>query len=244
MDTSTYAVEAQVEAIHWWFVARRRLFANLIARQKLPPDAHVLDVGTSTGTNLRLLKELGFRNRQGLDVSDEAISWCARKGLGTVRKGDVCNLPFADGAFQLVLATDIIEHVDDDLRAVNEIRRVLAPGGVAILTVPAFKSLWGLQDERARHKRRYVKRDLLRLVGEAGLASCESFYFNYLLFVPIWFARQIIEFFRIKLDSENQMNTPLLNRVLTWIFLLDVATARSVHPPFGVSILVVAKRDA
>ena len=242
MDTSTYAVEAEVEASHWWFVARRRLFADLIARQRLSADARVLDIGTSTGTNLRMLKDLGFSNRRGLDLSDEAIRWCAEKGLGTVEKGDVCNLPFGEGEFDLVLATDIIEHVDDDVRAITEIRRVLAPGGTAIISVPAFQSLWGLQDEVAHHKRRYLKRDLLESIRRAGLTSKESFYFNYVLFVPIWIARQLIRLLRINLDSENQVNTPALNKLLTWIFMLDVATARVVKPPFGVSVVAVTMR--
>jgi SAM-dependent methyltransferase len=243
MDISTYAVEAEVEASHWWFVARRRLLANLIARQQIPTDARVLDIGTSTGTNLRLLKDLGFSNRRGLDLSDDAIRWCAEKGLGRVEKGDVCMLPFGDGEFQLVLATDIIEHVDDDLQAVKEIRRVLVPGGTAIISVPAFQSLWGLQDDVSHHKRRYLKQKFLDLIGRGGLACREGFYFNYLLFVPIWAARQLIRLLKMKLESENQLNAPMLNRILTWIFMLDVNTARIVRPPFGVSIMVVAVRD-
>lgn len=244
MDTSTYAVEAEVEASHWWFVARRRLLTDLIARQKIPLDAQVLDIGTSTGTNLRLLRDLGYSNRRGLDMSEDAIRWCADKGLGRVEKGDVCNLPFRDGEFRLVLATDIIEHVDDDVRATSEIRRVLAPGGTAIISVPAFRSLWGLQDDVSHHKRRYRKRELLNVIGRGGLACRNSFYFNYLLFIPIWSARQLIRVLGIRLESENQVNTPALNRLLTWIFMLDVVTARSVHPPFGVSIMAVTVREA
>lgn len=244
MEISTYAIEAEVEAGHWWFVARRRLLADLIAGQQVPSDARVLDIGTSTGTNLRLLKELGFSNRLGLDLSDEAIRWCAEKGLGMVEKGDVCNLPFGDCEFKLVLATDIIEHVDDDLQALREIRRVLAPGGVAIITVPAFQSLQGLQDDVAHHKRRYLKRELLERIRRGGLVCLDSFYFNYLLFVPIWVARRLIELLGIKLKSENQVNTPILNRLLTWIFMFDIATAKIIYPPFGVSIIAVTSRDA
>src|SRR5688572_24003653 len=169
MDTTVYSVEAEVEATHWWFVARRRLLARLIARAAVPGTAGVLDIGTGTGTNLRLLRELGFSRRRGLDSSDEAIRWCAEKGLGEVTKGDVRRLPFGDGEFQLVLATDVIEHVDDDTLAISEIRRVLAPGGTAILTVPAFRSLWGVQDEVAQHKRRYRKNELVEVVRSGGL---------------------------------------------------------------------------
>jgi SAM-dependent methyltransferase len=241
MDAATYAVEGDVEATHWWFVGRRRLFARLIAALGLRSDARVLDIGTSTGTNLRLLRDLGFANRQGVDSSDEAIRWCAKKGLGEVSKGDVCNLPFDDDRFDLILATDVIEHVDDDARAVSEIRRVLAPGGYAIVTVPAFRSLWGLQDERAHHKRRYLKRDLVRLLDRCGLQARDAFYFNYLLFAPIWMARQVIRMTGIRLASENEVNTTLLNRVLTGIFALDVSTAPIIHPPFGVSIAAVVQ---
>jgi SAM-dependent methyltransferase len=243
MDSAVYSVEAEVEATHWWFVARRRLLATLIAGAGVPVTAGVLDVGTGTGTNLRLLGELGFSRRRGLDSSDDAIRWCAEKGLGEVVKGDLGSLPFDDGEFGLVLATDVIEHVEDDVRAVGEIRRVLRPGGTAIFTVPAFRSLWGLQDDVARHKRRYRKSEFLDVVRRGGLACRDGFYFNYLLFGPIWIGRRAIKAFRIPLESENQVNTPALNRLLTWIFTLDVASAAFMRPPFGVSIAAVATRD-
>jgi SAM-dependent methyltransferase len=244
MDISTYAVEAEVEASHWWFVVRRRLLERLIKDCRIPPDARVLDVGTSTGTNLRLLKEMGFTNVQGLDQSDEAIRWCDEKGLGKVSKGDICSLPFQDREFRLVLATDVLEHVDDDVLAAREILRVLVPGGTAIITVPAFRSLWGLQDDVSQHKRRYREKQLFQTLERSGLVCQESFYFNYLLFLPIWVARQTIRLLGMKLKSENQVNSPMLNRLLTWVFSLDVATAAALRPPFGVSIMAIATRKA
>ena len=155
MDAATYAVESEIEQTHWWFVVRRELIRALIVESGIGPDAAILDLGTSTGTNLRLLKEMGFSNYKGLDMSPEAAKWCAEKNLGTVQLGDVCAIPFPDQSLDLVLATDIIEHVDDDALALREIRRVLKTTGRVIITVPAFQSLWGLQDEVAHHKRRY-----------------------------------------------------------------------------------------
>jgi SAM-dependent methyltransferase len=244
MDQAAFAAEAGIEANHWWFVERRRLFAKIIKQAGVPTDAEVIDIGTGTGANLRLLRDMGFLSVTGIDPSAEAAHWCAQKGLGTVREGDVRALPLPDRSADLVLATDIIEHVDDDRQAVFEICRVLRPGCAALITVPAFPSLWGLQDERSHHYRRYRMQGLLELLGGAGLEVQQHFYFNYLLFAPIFAARQVIRIMGLKLDSENQVNTPLVNRVLSAVFRLDVTTAPRLKPPFGVSILALARRPA
>jgi SAM-dependent methyltransferase len=244
MDADTYAVEAQVEADHWWFVGRRALFAREIEALGLRRQSAVLDIGTSTGTNLRLMRDMGFGDVIGLDFSEEAVRYCASKGLGQVRRGDVCAIPFDNASFDLVLATDIIEHVDDDALALREISRVLRPGGVALLTVPTFQSLWGLQDEVSHHKRRYRLGELVDKVRDAGLSPLRSYYFNYLLFLPIWLARQVIALLGVRLQSENQVNTAALNKLLGAIFHLDVRTAGMVRPPLGVSAMVIAKKKA
>jgi SAM-dependent methyltransferase len=243
VDGGVYEVEAEVEAFHWWFVGRRQLLRRQIDRLGLTRGSPVLDVGTGTGSHLRLLREMAFTRVQGVDCSPEAIRFCAAKGLGEVRQGDICCLPFPDNSFRLVLATDVIEHVDDDATAVAELHRVLAPGGTALITVPAFPSLWGLQDVVGRHKRRYRLGPLRSLVERAGLRTRESFYFNYLLFAPIWMARQVIRLFNIQLKSENQVNNRWLNRLFTGIFSLDVASSPWLCPPFGVSILLAAVKQ-
>jgi SAM-dependent methyltransferase len=242
MESATYAVEAAIEREHWWFVGRRRLFARELAGIDLRRSAPVLDIGTSTGTNLRMLRELGFSNMAGLELSEEAIRYCEEKGLGPVHRGDVCALPFPDRSFELVLATDIIEHVVNDDLALREIARVLTPGGRLLLTVPAFPSIWGLQDEVGRHLRRYRMRPLVRKVSLAGLQPNRQYHFNYLLFAPIWISRRVIGAFGIKLASEAQVNTRRLNELLFAIFSLDTLTAPILRPPFGVSILMLARK--
>ncbi len=244
MDIAAYAVEAQAEATHWWFVGRRRLFAAELEKAGVKPTDRVLDIGTGTGANLRLLRDLGFTAVTGLDASEEAIGYCASKGLGAVRKGDICALPFADGSFDLVLATDVIEHVDDDAAAAREISRVLARGGKALIAVPAFQSLWGLQDRKAFHKRRYRMNPLLPLLRGAPAFAGTLLSFQLSLVCPyIYIARRVIDLLGVDLKSEGEVNNRLLNGILSAVFALDTSTASTIKPPFGVSILVLAGKQ-
>jgi SAM-dependent methyltransferase len=240
LQETVYAADARLEEDHWWYVGRRKLFARLILQMGLSPGEPVLDVGTSAGTNLRMLRDIGFDNVTGLDFSEDAIRHCAEKGLGTVRQGDITAMPFPDASFSLVIASDIIEHVDDDAQALAEIARVLRPGAKTLITVPAFPSLWGFQDEVSSHKRRYRMDQLMARISAAGLEPGQHFHFNYLLFGPIWLARQIMKRLRHSYRSESEINTPLANRVLSAIFNFDVLTAPHLPSPWGVSILAVA----
>ncbi len=244
MLEATYAVEAAIEETHWWFVGRRRLFGRELEAAGIRLDARILDVGTGTGSNLRMLRDLRYSAVEGLDMSEEAIRWCAGKGLGPVRRGSICDMPFEEGRFDAVLATDIIEHVEDDERALTELTRVIRPGGTALITVPAFPALWGLQDEVALHRRRYRMRPLLQLVRASGLSVARAYHFNYLLFLPIWGARQVMRLARTRLESEGQVRGPVLDRILSAIFTFDILTAPRLHPPFGVSILIRAIKPA
>jgi SAM-dependent methyltransferase len=242
MEAAVYLHEAEREEHHWWFVGRRKLFARELCRAGVSHEARVLDVGVGTGANLRLLRDLGFSKVTGLDPSDDAIRHCAEKGFSRVQRGDVCSMPFADGSFDLVLATDVIEHVDDDDRAVAEIMRVLDPAGLALITVPAFQSLWGLQDRQSLHKRRYRLRPLVRLLRSHGLRVQRYYYFNYLMFVPVWLVRRLIDLLGLRLESESQINSPFINRTMSTLFAFDLRTAPVMRFPFGVSILAIAKR--
>jgi SAM-dependent methyltransferase len=243
MEAATLAIEAEVEESHWWFIGRRRLFGRELTFAGLTSESMVLDVGTGTGANLRMLHDLAVQRVTGLDRDETSIQFCRSKGLGNVGFGDICAMPFADRRFDFVVATDVIEHVDNDVAALREIARVLNDGGKALIAVPAFPSLWGLQDIVCHHKRRYRLRPLLQKMREAGLNPVRSYHFNYLLFMPIWLARRLISLFSIKRDSENEFNNPLLNKLLSMIFAIDTRTAPMLHPPFGVSILAIGEKS-
>ena len=242
MEQGVYDVEARVEAEHWWFRGRRQLFAAELRVLKVGFDAKFLDVGTGTGNNLRMLCHEGYRNVTGVDLNPLAIRYCLTKGFTSVLLAEATSLPFAEGQFDVVLATDTVEHIEDDQKALYEIHRVLAPGGHVMISVPAFPSLWGLQDDVAHHKRRYRMAALAEKIRLSGLQIRRSYYFNFLLFVPIWLARQFNRIVGTKLASENEINSTGLNQLLFRVFSLDVYVAPVLHPPFGVSIMMIAQK--
>ena len=145
--------------------------------------ARILDVGCGTGANLLLLSKYG--DAEGVDISDDALSFCRERGLQKVTKGAAEELPYADGLFDLITAFDVVEHLDDDVAGLKEMRRVLRPGGRVLLFVPTFMFLWGLQDDVSNHRRRYRLPELSRILEQAGFEVERTSYANITFFLPI-----------------------------------------------------------
>ena len=120
-----------MEDRHWWFRSRRRVIRALIHRARPPATPRILDAGCGTGRNLMDFQELG--PAEGVDLSTEAIEFCQRRGLHGVREAPIEQLPYEDGRFDLLFATDVIEHLPDDGPALTELRRVAAPVAVPAL---------------------------------------------------------------------------------------------------------------
>src|SRR6185503_18298582 len=168
MQQHTYAIMRRVEESHWWFVGRRQIIRSFLERlfRDVKASEHstvnILDVGCGTGANLEMLSEFGVA--EGVDVSTEALSFCQARGLQNVKLGAAEALPYEDDSFDLVTGLDVVEHLDDDLAGLKEMRRVLRRDGRALLFVPAFMFLWGVQDDISNHRRRYTLKDLRRVV--------------------------------------------------------------------------------
>lgn len=160
-----------------------------------------------------------------------------------MRHGAAERLPYADNSFDLVTALDVVEHLDDDVAALNEMRRVLRPGGRALLFVPAFMFLWGVQDDVSHHRRRYTRRGLQRAVRHAGFEVERVTYANISFFAPILLGRLLMRASGVRPASENNINVAALNGVLGRVLGTESSLLRHVNFPFGVSALCVARRS-
>lgn len=204
----------------------------------------VLDAGCGTGTMLGHLAEFG--TVRGVDADPGAVAFCRERGVDPVQQAPATALPFADGSFDLVTALDVLEHVGDHERAAGEIARVLRPGGLALVTVPAFPILWGRQDEVSHHVRRYRARPLRALLEGAELEVARLTHFNTLLFAPIAavrLARRVLPGHGTAHDSDFSMTGPgRLDSVLGRLFAAEAPIVARARLPFGVSLLALARK--
>ena len=242
MMEHTYPILYEVEQSHWWYVGRRRIIAGFveqICRQVTDRQPRILDVGCGTGANLLMLSKFG--QAEGVDISEDALAFCRERGLDKVKLGAGEELPYEDGTFDLVTAFDVVEHMDDDLAGLKEMRRVLRPGGRVLLFVPTFMFLWGLQDDVSHHRRRYRLPELRRVLEQAGFEVERSTYANITFFVPILLVRKLMRLTGIKTDTENSINITALNGVLGKVLGAESTVLRYINLPFGVSGLCVAR---
>lgn len=239
MEAVTYEIEARVGEEHWWFQARRGILQDVIQRLGLPATPRIYDLGCGTGHNLIMLQDLG--EATGIDMSAEALAHCRALGCRSTVQGDLTKLPLPDASADLVVASDILEHLDDDLAGAREIARVVRPDGKVLVTVPAFRWLWGPQDDVSHHKRRYTRRELVALLERAGLELERATYFNFFLFPAIWGGRQLLRLKRGETVSENTLTPGWSNGVLRAIFGAEAYWLRLGGFPVGVSILAVAR---
>jgi SAM-dependent methyltransferase len=180
LDEWRYRELYELEDRHWWFRGRRAVIWSLLRRAGLPSSPRILDAGCGTGRNL--IEFGGLGEAEGVDASEDAVAFCHRRGLHGVRRAQLDELPYGDGRFGLILATDVIEHLDDDRRALAELRRVARSGARLVVTVPAYPWLWSDHDVSMHHRRRYTLRRLHRKVAEAGWQPVvRSYFFSLLL---------------------------------------------------------------
>ena len=243
MMEHTYPILFRVEQTHWWHIGRRRILADFVAaicRQVTDRRPRILDVGCGTGANLIMLSKYG--DAEGVDISEDALAFCRERGLDKVKLGAGEELPYEDDSFDLVTAFDVVEHMDDDLAGLREMRRVLRPGGRVLLFVPTFMFLWGLQDDVSHHRRRYRLSELRRVLEKAGFEVERMTYANITFFLPILLVRKLMRLTGIKTESENTINVSALNGVLGRLLGAESWFLRYVNLPFGVSGLCVAKK--
>jgi SAM-dependent methyltransferase len=248
MRTSELQKMRDLEDTYWWFVGRRRLVRGLIDR--FAPDGEprvILDAGCGTGGTLMHLEGAG--ELWGCDLSTEALRLCRDRGFCNLAEGTVETLDFPDERFDVVVSCDVIEHVENDRGALEEMVRVLRPGGILVLTVPAHRWLWSGHDEALDHRRRYEPEPLREMLQGAGL-RIELFSQAVAITMPavlVSVALRRLARLLGRHDGEAPQTALFalpgpLNRLLIRLLGAEAWLMRYVSLPLGASLVVVARK--
>jgi SAM-dependent methyltransferase len=229
MDRSEIRKLAALEDTHWWYRERRFLLSRQIRAMQ---PGRALDIGAAAGGNTRVLLERGW-NAVALEYSEDGAQIARERGLPVIR-ADALTLPFPDSSLDLVVAFDVLEHIEDDNQAAQEICRVLRPGSTALIAVPADPGLWSAHDDAVGHVRRYSRSSLVTLLEHNGMDVDVVASWNVLLRpVAAWRRRK-------STGSDLDVISPVLN------LMLRVVVAIERHLPVkslpGVSLMVRAHR--
>lgn len=224
---------------YWWFIARRRLALQLLARH-VPKGSTLLDVGCGTGAGLSAFS--AECKTFGADFSDLALGFCSERGIPRLVQADAQALPLSTDSFDAVISLDTVEHIPDDHAAVSEIKRILKPGGTFIINVPAYKWLWGPHDVALMHHRRYTRSQVIKLLRAEGFEVKWSSYSVFFLFPFVMLARLKDRFFTTKPEAKLPKVSPAMNQFLTELHGFEASLALNIGLPWGSSITAVATK--
>ena len=237
------------ERNHWWFKIRLLILKNLILKYvSIKKSLEILNAGAATGASSLMLKDFG--EVTSLEYDKDCAVFLSSLLNEDVVNASLTDLPFSDNSFDLVCAFDVIEHIEDDKKALNEVFRVLKPGGILFLTVPAFEILWSKHDVINMHYRRYNAKALRILVSITGFKIIFESYFNFILFIPVLIYRSIVNFLYFKKrgsdsgsDFEVFKSNRLLNSMFYRLFSIEQRVlSGGIRFPFGVSLAMIVQK--
>ncbi len=246
------------EQDYWWHVGKRLIVYKLLEKYLPRPKAarrtrRALDLGCGTGRNLDSLAH--YATPVGLDSANEALEFCRTRGHRHLVQA--MSLPFAPDSFDIVTALDVVEHVDDDLATLREVYTVMRPGGILLISVPAYMQLWSYWDDILGHRRRYTTRTMRRVVEQAGFQVRKVSHSNLAILVPASALRMIKGLRHQAVERAytrgftSEPSTPEtdfvpvprpINAALTAYYRLESSLLRHYNLPFGLSVVCVAQK--
>lgn len=236
---------------HWWFASRTRALLTILERHTRRRDLLILDVGSGAGNMYHHLSRYG--DVIGVESHPAPVKVGQDRGYD-IRLGEGDNLNFEDATFDLVTALDVVEHNEHDVAMLQEMHRVLKPGGLVLISVPAFQWLWSFNDDINDHKRRYTVGDLEEKLRRVGFSPLESTYNNFLVFplaAAAIFANKRKQpptelkshyFDEDAYQVDMQPTHPVVNAVLTGVGMAEQGLLRVTPLPVGTGLISIARK--
>jgi SAM-dependent methyltransferase len=238
-----YATMAEREQTYWWHLGRLRIIQAYVRRAKSgKKNLRILNIGCGTGGTIDMLENFG--KTDNVDISDEAIKFMKRHGYKRITKVSGVKLPFKAKTYDVVGAFDVLEHIDKQVAALKEWKRVIKDDGAIIITVPAYQWLWSDHDVSLHHKRRYTTKRLAEAAEQAGLEPEKKSYaivFSLPLIVGFRFVNKVLG---RKTDSETSyVDVPdWANSLFSKLLYSEAKLHQTMQFPFGTSVVAIFRK--
>lgn len=242
MERAAYERFFELEQRHFWRIAKRRLVLHSI-RSRIPPRAQLmaLDIGSACSLIACEMKE--FAEVTVVEPDPGSVHFAKEVLRLDAREGSLPDRLPVGGPYQVITLLDCLEHVREDERALKRISDLLAPGGLFVCTVPALKALWSSHDVALGHFRRYHKRELVRLLAQAGFYVERATYYTSLL-LPILAGLRLIERFRRPTPAAYEVQVPRqsVNQACGLVMQFEYRLLRFMNLPLGSSLLAICRK--
>jgi SAM-dependent methyltransferase len=238
---------SDIERWHWWFRGRRKIFESVLRRELAQGESRrILSIGCGPAEGLQWLQPFAGVGGMAAGVDVELLHARRRPGGIQFAIGSMHRVPLKPASFDVVLALDVLEHLDDDAAGLREAVRLVKPRGLLMITVPAMPSLWGKQDVISEHRRRYTRRTLKALFDAVALRGCRVHYFNSVLFPAVaavrWTRRAVGRLGDEHSDFDDS-HPGLVNETLERLFASERHLIGRVPMPLGVSLMATVRID-
>lgn len=225
----------------WWYVTRNEVIYKIIKKYCPKNIPTVLDAGCGFGILVKYLNDRGIRTT-GIDNEQSFVDYAKRFDCD-VRLCDIEGRFELNQKYDVIVLSDVIEHVSDPVKLIKGLSEYLNEEGIFIIFCPAFMFLWSWHDEVNRHKKRYTACELLNIARDAGLKNIFCSYWNITLFIPALIIRNLKNFFNIKTSDFYQFPS-LVNSLISFLIKIEnYMIIKGIKIPFGVSILSVCCKD-
>lgn len=244
-----YQKMAESEQILWWYQALHDLTLNTLEKQySQNRDIAIVDAGCGTGGMLMHLKQKGYTNISGFDLSEDAVQWCQNRGL-SVHKNDLLAIStkYAPNSVDVIISNDTLCYLDTNQREefIRNCHLILRPGGLLVLNLPALNAFGGIHDVAVGIKKRFSRKSIADTVNLNDFQFINQLYWPFLLSPIIFLARSIQRLqMRVNTDFEVKSDVNLPNRWLNAILLFITRIENHFIPikPFGSSLFVVLNK--
>ena len=240
MEVEVYKRWDEENQKHWWFEGRKKIIYSILKNNIRKNDLKILDFGCGVGVNTKMLTEFG--DVTCFDPSPEAIKFLKRKFNNDKKVLVEDNLDNCSEKFDLIIAADVVEHIENDNEEIIKLHKLLKSDGLFFATVPAYQFLFSIKDIKLHHKRRYNLFNFKKLISPF-FNKIKISYYNFFLFLPISLAIIYYKFLRKDfIDKVEKKPNKIINFLFYKIFSYESFLLNKVNFPFGISIIFLGKK--